>query len=89
LLVWDTLEFKASYLLGDTLAVIAAVFYAGYLLCVKRLQRSFSTAAIMAWSGLFLAGGRGVAGAAASNAGEELGGVGDVGAAEPRGAGKR
>lgn len=52
LLVWDTLEFKAGHLLGDTLALAAAVFYAGYLLCVKRLRRSFSTAAIMAWSGL-------------------------------------
>src|SRR5262249_7574544 len=34
------------------LAALAAVFYAGYLLTLKQLRRSFSTAAIMAWSGL-------------------------------------
>ena len=34
------------------LALAAAVFYGSYMLCVKHLRRSFSTATILAWSGL-------------------------------------
>lgn len=37
---------------GDFLALVAAVFYAGYLLMVKMLRREFGTPTIMAWSGL-------------------------------------
>jgi drug/metabolite transporter (DMT)-like permease len=36
---------------GDGLALVAAVFYAGYFLVVSRLRRHFSTAVIMMWSG--------------------------------------
>jgi drug/metabolite transporter (DMT)-like permease len=44
---------ESGHLRGDLLAVSTAVFYAGYLLLIKILRRKFSTAAIMAWSGLF------------------------------------
>lgn len=37
---------------GDTLSFTAALFYAGYLLSVKSLRERFSTAVLMAWSGL-------------------------------------
>ena len=52
LLVAESVNLSAKHLLGDGLALIAAVFYAGYQLAVKRLRRAFSTATIMAWSGL-------------------------------------
>jgi drug/metabolite transporter (DMT)-like permease len=52
MLVIESLELSRKHLLGDILAVIAAVSYAGYLLMVKRLRRRFSTATIMTWSGL-------------------------------------
>ncbi len=40
------------HLAGDLLGVLAAVFYAAYLLSVGRLRARCSTAAVMAWSGL-------------------------------------
>ncbi len=40
------------HLWGDGLAVLAAVFYALYLLSVKRLRKNFSTPVIMTWTGL-------------------------------------
>ena len=52
LLVVDSLELSPAHLRGDLLAVTAAISYAGYLLAVKRLRRRFSTATIMAWSGV-------------------------------------
>ena len=52
MLVAESVNLSAKHLLGDGLALIAAVFYAGYQLAVKRLRRAFSTATIMAWSGL-------------------------------------
>src|ERR1051325_1149976 len=52
MLVRVSANLSPQHVLGDTLAVVAAVFYAGYLLTLKQLRRSFSTAAIMAWSGL-------------------------------------
>lgn len=39
-------------LVGDGLATLTAVFYAGYLLSVKRLRARFSMPAIMLWSSL-------------------------------------
>ena len=39
-------------LLGDALGLVTAAFYAGYIVSVGRLRATFSTAAIMAWSGL-------------------------------------
>jgi drug/metabolite transporter (DMT)-like permease len=44
--------FSSKHLLGDVLSIVAAVFYAGYLLAVKHLRKTFSTPTIMAWSGL-------------------------------------
>lgn len=44
--------FNSRHLLGDMLSILAAVFYAGYLLAVKHLRKTFSTPTIMAWSGL-------------------------------------
>src|SRR5262245_25551579 len=52
LLVRASLHLTLRHAWGDAVALMAAVFYAGYLLAVKRLTRSFSTAAIMAWSSL-------------------------------------
>jgi len=42
----------ARHLLGDGLALVAAMFYAGYMVTVGRLRREFSTATIMLWSGV-------------------------------------
>lgn len=44
--------FSSRHLLGDVLSIVAAVFYAGYLLAVKHLRKTFSTPTIMAWSGV-------------------------------------
>ena len=52
MVVGVSLRLTAEHVLGDALAVGAAVFYGGYMLCVKHLRRSFSTATILAWSGL-------------------------------------
>ena len=41
-----------DYLRGDILGMIAAVFYAAYLISVARLRSRFSTATIMFWSGI-------------------------------------
>ncbi len=52
LLAGASARLSQDHLFGDFLAIVAAVFYAGYLLLVKQLRRSFSTPTIMAWSGL-------------------------------------
>jgi len=52
LVVGVSLRLTAEHALGDALAVGAAVFYGSYMLCVKHLRRTFSTATIMAWSGV-------------------------------------
>jgi len=39
-------------ILGDVLAVLAAVFYGAYLLAVKHLRRTFATPTIMAYSSM-------------------------------------
>lgn len=52
LLAGDSLRLDARHLLGDAIALVAAFFYAGYQLAVKRLRTRFGTATIMAWSGL-------------------------------------
>jgi drug/metabolite transporter (DMT)-like permease len=51
-LVSTRLEFRPHQVLGETLAVVTAVFYAGYLLTVKQLRTRFGTSTIMAWSGV-------------------------------------
>jgi drug/metabolite transporter (DMT)-like permease len=52
MLVGASFNLNARHLLGDLLAIGTALFYAGYLLAVKHLRHSFSSATIMAWSGL-------------------------------------
>jgi drug/metabolite transporter (DMT)-like permease len=51
LLVGGSPQIGADHLLGDVLAVAAAVSYAGYILAVSRLRARFSTAAVMAYGG--------------------------------------
>ena len=57
LLVSTSLGFSSRHVLGDVLAITAALFYAGYLLSVKNLRTRFSTVTIMAWSGIFSTAG--------------------------------
>lgn len=51
LLMGRSFDAGALNLAGDGLALVAAMFYAGYFLVVSRLRRHFSTAVIMMWSG--------------------------------------
>ena len=55
ILMGESLELGSRHLLGDTLALSTAVFYAGYIVAVGRLRGRHSTAQIMAWSGLVTA----------------------------------
>ncbi|HEY4134094.1 MAG TPA: DMT family transporter [Alphaproteobacteria bacterium] len=41
---------QGAALAGDGLALLAAVFYSGYFLTVKRLRATFTTATIMTWT---------------------------------------
>ena len=50
LIVGASFAFRVEYLLGDLLGLITAVFFAAYILSVKRLRADFSVATIMAWS---------------------------------------
>ena len=43
---------SSRHVLGDVLSAVAAAFYAGYLVTLKQLRRSFATPVIMAWAGL-------------------------------------
>ena len=52
LLVGGRLDIGSNNFLGGSLALVAAIFYAGYLLMVKQLRTRFSTVTIMACSGL-------------------------------------
>ena len=52
LLVGGDLGLGARQLFGDALAVLAAVFYAGYILAVSRLRSTLSTAAVMTYGGV-------------------------------------
>ncbi len=52
LLVGENISLSPQHLLGDGLGLVTAVFYAGYLLWVKRLRYDFSTGTIMVWSGV-------------------------------------
>ena len=52
LLMSNSLDLGGGYLLGDALGVIAAMFYAAYILAVGKLREEFSTATVMTWSGL-------------------------------------
>ena len=48
----DNLTLGTRYLAGDGLGILTAVFYGGYILTISRLRQHFSTATIMAWSGV-------------------------------------
>lgn len=52
MLMGDSLSLSTRFVLGDALGLLTAVFYASYILAVGRLRERFSTATIMAWSGL-------------------------------------
>ncbi len=52
LLVGGDLNLRPRQLFGDALAVLAAVFYAGYILSVSRLRSGLSTAAVMTYGGI-------------------------------------
>lgn len=51
LMVGTSFSISPQHLLGDALGLITAIFYAGYILTVKRLREDLSTGTIMAWSG--------------------------------------
>lgn len=51
LMVGASFHMSLQHLWGDTLGLITAVFYAGYILTVKRLREEFSVATIMTWGG--------------------------------------
>jgi drug/metabolite transporter (DMT)-like permease len=50
LLVRASFDVGGDHLLGDALAMMTAVFYAGYILTVKSLRRTMGTAQLMLWS---------------------------------------
>ena len=52
ILMGESLELGPRHLLGDSLALSTALFYASYIVAVGRLRARHSTARIMAWSGL-------------------------------------
>jgi drug/metabolite transporter (DMT)-like permease len=52
MLLGDSIGLGGRHLLGDSFGIIAAVFYAAYLMAVARLRGRFSTATVMGWSGL-------------------------------------
>jgi drug/metabolite transporter (DMT)-like permease len=54
-MVAESVRVDRLHLLGDAVAVVSAVFYAGYILAVKQLRRNHSTWYVMAWTGLFAA----------------------------------
>jgi drug/metabolite transporter (DMT)-like permease len=50
-LVGTSFSLSAQQVLGDVLGLVAAVFYAGYILTIKRLREDFSTPTTLAYSG--------------------------------------
>lgn len=48
LLMAQSLTLSTAHLLGDSFGLITAAFYAGYMLVVTKLRRTFSTATVMA-----------------------------------------
>lgn len=52
ILLGDSIHISHRHLLGDICGLVTAVFYGSYILTVGRLRATFSTATIMAWSGL-------------------------------------
>jgi drug/metabolite transporter (DMT)-like permease len=52
-LVGTSVSLSSQHLLGDALGLVAAVFYAGYMLTIKRLRADFSTPTTLGYSGGF------------------------------------
>lgn len=52
ILIGRSFTLSFTHLLGDSLGIVTAMFYAGYIVAVGRLRERLSTATIMAWSGL-------------------------------------
>jgi drug/metabolite transporter (DMT)-like permease len=52
MVVGSSFDRSPDHLLGDAIAIVTTLFYAGYLLSVNWLRRTYSGATIMAWSGL-------------------------------------
>ena len=52
LMVGKSFQISVQHLWGDVLGLITAMFYAGYILSVKRLRSEFSASIIMACSGV-------------------------------------
>lgn len=50
-----SLSFGADHLLGDSLGIVTAIFYAGYMLTIARLRTRLSTVTTMTWSALVTA----------------------------------
>ncbi|HKY89722.1 MAG TPA: DMT family transporter, partial [Nevskiaceae bacterium] len=55
ILVGHSASLSSETAFGDGLAVIAAVFYAGYLMTVSHLRRAQSTLTVMAWTSFVVA----------------------------------
>jgi drug/metabolite transporter (DMT)-like permease len=53
LVVGASFRHSAAHLLGSIFGLITPVFYGAYMLSLKSLRATFSTATIMSWSGLF------------------------------------
>jgi drug/metabolite transporter (DMT)-like permease len=53
LVVGASFRHSAAHLLGSVFGLITPVFYGAYMLSLKSLRATFSTATIMSWSGLF------------------------------------
>jgi drug/metabolite transporter (DMT)-like permease len=51
-LVETSFSLSSQHLLGDVLGLVAAVFYAGYILTIKRLRSDFSTPTTLLYSGV-------------------------------------
>jgi drug/metabolite transporter (DMT)-like permease len=51
-LIGTSFSLSSQHLLGDLLGLTAAVFYAGYMLTIKRLRQDFSTPTTLAYSGM-------------------------------------
>jgi len=51
-LLGDSFMFREENLLGDVFGLLAAIFYAAYLMTVSRLRANFTTVTIMTWSGM-------------------------------------
>ncbi len=48
-LIGASFGLSMQHFFGDTLALITAIFYGAYILCVKRVRDTFSTSTVMLW----------------------------------------